>query len=185
MYGFFATISALAEIWSLTAVSLDRLQAINNPLNAQKRITKSQVLTIKLQSLEHKKELCLDCRVICWKFISIAGKFHNCNSVGCFNIIRSVSPYGLESFCFGSKFVRILNTCNNIYNLNSHIIIARSSYVSFISGILSGLYLRQFLTIFERPFICNYIIDNCMVHSDASDSPISYQYSISNQKLWR
>ena len=43
MYGFFATISALAEIWSLTAVSFDRLQAINNPLNAQKRISKSQV----------------------------------------------------------------------------------------------------------------------------------------------
>ena len=61
MYGFFATISALAEIWSLTAVSLDRLQAINNPLNAQKRTTKSQVLTIQLQSLEHKKEqlICL------------------------------------------------------------------------------------------------------------------------------
>ena len=57
MYGFFATISALAEIWSLTAVSLDRLQAINNPLNAQKRITKSQVLTIQLQSLEHNIEL--------------------------------------------------------------------------------------------------------------------------------
>ena len=46
MYGFFATISALAEIWSLTAVSFDRLQAINNPLNAQKRISKSQVYTI-------------------------------------------------------------------------------------------------------------------------------------------
>ena len=56
MYGFFATISALAEIWSLTAVSLDRLQAINNPLNAQKRITKSQVLTIQLQLFKHKKE---------------------------------------------------------------------------------------------------------------------------------
>ena len=54
MYGFFATISALAEIWSLTAVSLDRLQAINNPLNAQKRITKSQVLTIQLQLFKHK-----------------------------------------------------------------------------------------------------------------------------------
>ena len=55
MYGFFATISALAEIWSLTAVSFDRLQAINNPLNAQKRITKSQVLTNLLQSLRDRR----------------------------------------------------------------------------------------------------------------------------------
>ena len=43
IYGFFGTVSALAEIWSLTAVSIDRLQAIINPLDAHKRISKSQV----------------------------------------------------------------------------------------------------------------------------------------------
>ena len=48
IYGFTATISSLAEIWSLTAVSVDRLQAIMNPLNAQKRISKSQVLMLEL-----------------------------------------------------------------------------------------------------------------------------------------
>ena len=47
IYGFTATISSLAEIWSLTAVSVDRLQAIMNPLNAQKRISKSQVLILE------------------------------------------------------------------------------------------------------------------------------------------
>ena len=47
IYGFTATISSLAEIWSLTAVSVDRLQAILNPLNAQKRISKSQVLMLE------------------------------------------------------------------------------------------------------------------------------------------
>ena len=55
-----------------------------------------------------------DCGVICWKFIFITGQFHNCVSVGCFNTIRNVSPYGMESFCLGSKFERILNTCNII-----------------------------------------------------------------------
>ena len=44
IYGFLGTISALAEIWSLTAVSIDRLQAIINPLDGHKRISKSQVL---------------------------------------------------------------------------------------------------------------------------------------------
>ena len=47
IYGFTATISSLAEIWSLTAVSVDRLQSIMNPLNAQKRISKSQVLILE------------------------------------------------------------------------------------------------------------------------------------------
>ena len=105
--------------------------------------------------------------------------------MGCFNIIRNVAPYGMESFCLGGKFERILNTCNMILDINRnvHIITGGSSYVLFISGIFSGLHLRQFLNILERPIICNYLIDNCMVDSDASNSPISYQYLIPNQKL--
>ena len=43
IYGFTSTVAALSEIWSLAAVSCDRLQAIFNPLDSQKRITKSQV----------------------------------------------------------------------------------------------------------------------------------------------
>ena len=127
-----------------------------------------------------------DCRVVCWNFLFITGKFHNCVSVGCFNTIRDIPPYGMESFCFWSKFERILSSCKIILdiNRNAHIITASSSYVLFILGIFSWLYLRQFLNILEWPFICNYIIDNCMVHSNASNCPISYQYFISDQKLW-
>ena len=39
-----STVAALAEIWSLAAVSCDRLQAILYPLDKHKRITKLQVL---------------------------------------------------------------------------------------------------------------------------------------------
>ena len=53
------------------------------------------------------------------KFITITGKFHNCVSVGRFNIIRNVAPYGMESFCLGGKFERILNTCNMILDIMS------------------------------------------------------------------
>ena len=42
-YGFNASVAALAEIWSLTFVSFDRLSAIYYPLDRRKRITKSQV----------------------------------------------------------------------------------------------------------------------------------------------
>ena len=52
--------------------------------------------------------------LIRWQFMFITGKFHNCVSVGVFNIIRNVAPYGMESFCLGSKFERILNICNII-----------------------------------------------------------------------
>ena len=38
-----STVAALAEIWSLAAVSCDRLQAILYPLDKHKRITKLQV----------------------------------------------------------------------------------------------------------------------------------------------
>ena len=47
MYGFNSTVGALAEIWSLAAVNWDRYQAIFNPLDRDKRITKSQVFLIK------------------------------------------------------------------------------------------------------------------------------------------
>ena len=55
-YGFTSTLAALAEIWSLAAVSCDRLQAIFNPLDSQKRITKSQVsdLIKKSQIIKRK-----------------------------------------------------------------------------------------------------------------------------------
>ena len=43
IYGFNASVAALAEIWSLAAVSYDRLIAINHPLQTGKRITKSRV----------------------------------------------------------------------------------------------------------------------------------------------
>ena len=43
LYGFVSTVAALAEIWSLAAVSCDRLQAILYPLDKHKRITKLQV----------------------------------------------------------------------------------------------------------------------------------------------
>ena len=45
--GFFSTTGALAEVWSLAAVSLDRLLSIYYPLDKRKRITKSQVVSGK------------------------------------------------------------------------------------------------------------------------------------------
>ena len=47
IYGFNSTVGALAEIWSLAAVNWDRYQAIFNPLDRDKRITKSQVFLIQ------------------------------------------------------------------------------------------------------------------------------------------
>ena len=47
IYGFNSTVGALAEIWSLAAVNWDRYQAIFNPLDRDKRITKSQVFLIE------------------------------------------------------------------------------------------------------------------------------------------
>ena len=41
-----STVAALAEIWSLAAVSCDRLQAILYPLDKHKRITKLQVFYV-------------------------------------------------------------------------------------------------------------------------------------------
>ena len=43
IYGFNVSVAALAEIWSLAAVSYDRLIAIYHPLQTGKRITKSRV----------------------------------------------------------------------------------------------------------------------------------------------
>ena len=45
--GFLSTTAALAEVWSLAAVSLDRLLSIYYPLDKRKRITKSQVVSGK------------------------------------------------------------------------------------------------------------------------------------------
>ena len=44
VYGVISTTAALAEVWSLAAVSLDRALAIYHPLNPNKRFTKSQVI---------------------------------------------------------------------------------------------------------------------------------------------
>ena len=41
--GFFGSVGALSEIWSLSVVSFDRFQGVHHPLNSEKRITKSQV----------------------------------------------------------------------------------------------------------------------------------------------
>ena len=43
IYGFNSSVAALAEIWSLAAVSYDRSRAIYHPLDNEKRITKKQV----------------------------------------------------------------------------------------------------------------------------------------------
>ena len=49
--GFISTTAALAEVWSLAAVSLDRLLSIYYPLDKRKRITKSQVYFSKGYSI--------------------------------------------------------------------------------------------------------------------------------------
>ena len=56
IYGFNASVAALAEVWSLAAVALDRLQAIYHPLEAKKRITKRQVLYCLIKQNEKKKQ---------------------------------------------------------------------------------------------------------------------------------
>ena len=43
MSGFLGSVAALAEIWSLAAVSFDRFKGIHYPLDNQKRTTKVQV----------------------------------------------------------------------------------------------------------------------------------------------
>ena len=53
--GFLSTTAALAEVWSLAAVSLDRLLSIYYPLDKRKRITKSQVVSGKTL---HRNVLC-------------------------------------------------------------------------------------------------------------------------------
>ena len=44
--------AALAEVWSLAAVSYDRLVAIHHPLQTGKRITKSRVSIGKVSYIE-------------------------------------------------------------------------------------------------------------------------------------
>ena len=48
IYGFNSSVAALAEIWSLAAVSYDRSRAIYHPLDNEKRITKKQVSMTKV-----------------------------------------------------------------------------------------------------------------------------------------
>ena len=43
IYGGLASIAALAEIWSLTLISIDRFQAIFHPLETEKRMTAVRV----------------------------------------------------------------------------------------------------------------------------------------------
>ena len=52
IYGFNASVAALAEVWSLAAVSYDRLVAIHHPLQTGKRITKSRVSIGKVLHVE-------------------------------------------------------------------------------------------------------------------------------------
>ena len=42
--GFFGSVAALSEIWSLAAVSFDRFKGIHSPLDNQKRTTNAQVI---------------------------------------------------------------------------------------------------------------------------------------------
>ncbi|TRY67584.1 hypothetical protein TCAL_08042 [Tigriopus californicus] len=44
--GFVGTVGALAEIWSLTAIAVDRLKAIYHPLQKKKRLNKKEALVI-------------------------------------------------------------------------------------------------------------------------------------------
>ena len=53
IYGFNASVAALAEVWSLAAVSYDRLVAIHHPLQTGKRITKSRVSVGKVSSKQY------------------------------------------------------------------------------------------------------------------------------------
>ena len=46
IYGVCSSVGAFAEIWSLAAVSWDRYQAVFNPFNQFKRITKCQVIKL-------------------------------------------------------------------------------------------------------------------------------------------
>ncbi|XP_059081871.1 rhodopsin, GQ-coupled-like [Tigriopus californicus] len=46
--GFVGTVGALAEIWSLTAIAVDRLKAIYHPLQKKKRLNKKEVGVIIL-----------------------------------------------------------------------------------------------------------------------------------------
>ena len=48
VYAFITSTAALAEIWTLTLVSVDRCQAIFNPLETKKRMTSVQVRILKI-----------------------------------------------------------------------------------------------------------------------------------------
>lgn len=52
IYGCISTIAALAEIWTLTLVSVDRFQAIFHPLETKKRMS-----SVKVSSISNMDEL--------------------------------------------------------------------------------------------------------------------------------
>ena len=56
LYGFFGTMASLAEIWSLSFVSLDRLRSIYYPLQNHMQIKSSQVSE---QQTGHPCHICL------------------------------------------------------------------------------------------------------------------------------
>ncbi len=43
MYGFVSSTGALAEIWSLTAIAVDRMLAVHFPFNPTKHLNRTQV----------------------------------------------------------------------------------------------------------------------------------------------
>lgn len=47
IYGTLSSMAALAEIWTLTIVSIDRAQAIFHPIDTKKRMSSAQVSTYK------------------------------------------------------------------------------------------------------------------------------------------
>jgi len=58
VYGFWGTLGALGEIWSLSAITYDRYQSILYPLNTSKRLGTNQVIF----NIYHlRMTLCLMC----------------------------------------------------------------------------------------------------------------------------
>ena len=56
IYGTVASIAALAEIWSLALISIDRFQAIFHPLENEKRMNAAEV---RISFLLSKKKECM------------------------------------------------------------------------------------------------------------------------------
>ena len=63
IYGTISSMAALAEIWTLTIVSVDRAQAIFHPIETKKRMRSGQVKAIKMNSNSNVK-----CKIV-FRFI--------------------------------------------------------------------------------------------------------------------